>query len=50
MPQILFGTDYPFGFMPMATPKALRETGVFTEGEAHMIERENPLKLFPRFA
>ena len=32
------------------TPKALRETGVFTESEARMIERGNPLKLFPRFA
>lgn len=50
MPQILFGTDYPMSATSLTTPKALRETGVFTESEARMIERDNPLKLFPRFA
>lgn len=50
MPQIVFGTDYPMSATSLTTPKALRETGVFTESEAHSIERENPLKLFPRFA
>ena len=50
MPQILFGTDYPMSATSLTTPKALRETGVFTESEVRMIERDNPLKLFPRFA
>jgi len=50
MPQIVFGTDYPMSAESLTTPKALRQTGVFTESEARMIERDNPLKLFPRFA
>jgi len=48
MPQLLFGTDYPMSATSLTTPQALRETGVFTESEARIIERDNPLKLFPR--
>ncbi len=49
VPQIVYGTDYPFG-QASATPAALRDSGVFTTEEIRAIERDNPLKLLPRFA
>jgi predicted TIM-barrel fold metal-dependent hydrolase len=44
--QILFGTDWPH----LTTEEhvtGLRESGVFTEAELKMIDRDNALRLMP---
>jgi predicted TIM-barrel fold metal-dependent hydrolase len=45
--QILFGSDFPF--WPADTfAQGLRKLG-FSEGDLRAIERDNALRLFPRF-
>jgi predicted TIM-barrel fold metal-dependent hydrolase len=46
--QVLFGTDYPFVPVP-ATTNALDKYG-FAPAELQAINRDNALRLFPRFA
>jgi predicted TIM-barrel fold metal-dependent hydrolase len=46
--QVLFGTDYPFVPVP-ATTNALDKYG-FSPAELQAINRDNALRLFPRFA
>jgi predicted TIM-barrel fold metal-dependent hydrolase len=47
--QILFGTDYPYGIGCEAHVAALGQCG-FSDAEIRAIERENALRLLPRFA
>jgi predicted TIM-barrel fold metal-dependent hydrolase len=47
IPQILFGTDYPFR-TSLEHVKGLKECGVFSPRDLRAIERENALNLFPR--
>jgi predicted TIM-barrel fold metal-dependent hydrolase len=46
--QILFGTDFPFGIGEEHV-KNFQACGVFSAQEVRAIERENALKLLPRF-
>jgi 6-methylsalicylate decarboxylase len=46
--QILFGTDFPFRGS-IETAKGLSENGGFTATEMRAIDRENAVRLFPRF-
>jgi 6-methylsalicylate decarboxylase len=48
MTQLLFGTDYPYWGIG-ANAEGLQELGLSVE-VLRMIERENALRLFPRFA
>ena len=50
MTQIVFGTDFPPGETSTALAEALAETGLFSESDMRLINRENALRLFPRFA
>ncbi len=49
--HILFGSDYPFapGFLTSATISGLNEYKGFDQKNLKAINRENALKLFPRF-
>ncbi len=47
VPQILFGTDFPYGPDRYTWP-ALQEGKIFTAAELQMIARGNSEKLFPR--
>jgi 6-methylsalicylate decarboxylase len=46
--QILFGTDFPF-LTAKATAAGLREVGLFSTAELQTIERENAVRLMPRY-
>lgn len=46
--QIVFGTDYPYGIGSLGHAKGLRNCD-FTESEFAAIERDNALRLLPRF-
>ena len=49
--QILFGTDFPLGGGSAAiVAKGLIDNGGFTPAELRAIERDNALRLLPRFA
>jgi 6-methylsalicylate decarboxylase len=48
--QILFGTDFPPGGTSAAVAKTLREVGMFSESDLRAIDRENAVRLLPRFA
>jgi 6-methylsalicylate decarboxylase len=47
--QILFGTDFPYGKIAEDAVKNLQECGVFNARELRAIDRENALRLLPRF-
>jgi predicted TIM-barrel fold metal-dependent hydrolase len=47
--QILFGTDFPPGGTSAAVAKTLSDIGQFTDADLHAIDRENAVRLFPRF-
>jgi predicted TIM-barrel fold metal-dependent hydrolase len=47
--QIVFGTDFPPGGTSAAVAKALAELGMFSESDLRAIDRENAVKLLPRF-
>ena len=47
--KILFGTDFPPGGTSLETGKALRSLNLFSEADMRLIERDNALKLLPRF-
>jgi 6-methylsalicylate decarboxylase len=46
--QILFGTDDP-ARTTADHVKGLKECGIFIDRQLQQVERENALKLFPRF-
>jgi 6-methylsalicylate decarboxylase len=46
--QIVFGTDFPFRTAADHV-KGLKECGVFTARNLRDIDRENALRLLPRF-
>ena len=48
-PQIVFGTDFPPGGTSAAVAKTLAELGVFSESDLRAIDRENAVRLLPRF-
>jgi predicted TIM-barrel fold metal-dependent hydrolase len=48
--QIMFGTDFPPGGTSEAVAKALTEIGLFSETDLRAIDRENAVRLLPRFA
>ena len=47
--QIVFGTDFPPGGTSAAVAKTLAELGMFGESDLKAIDRENALRLLPRF-
>jgi predicted TIM-barrel fold metal-dependent hydrolase len=47
--QIVFGTDFPPGGTNANVLKAIDELGLFTAADLRAIERDNAVKLFPRF-
>jgi len=47
--QILYGTDFPPGGNSRDVLKTLAEIGMFTETDLRAVERDNAVKLFPRF-
>lgn len=47
--QIVFGTDYPPGGTSAAVAKTLAEIGMFKQSDLRAIDRENALRLLPRF-
>ena len=48
--QIVFGTDFPPGGTSADVARALDETGLFDEDDLRAINRDNVVKLLPRFA
>jgi len=48
--QIVFGTDYPPGGSSAAVAKSLAETRLFSAGDMQAIDRDNAIRLLPRFA
>lgn len=48
--HVVFGTDYPFGSAggPLATAEGMRTVG-FTPEELRGIDRDNAIRVFPRF-
>ncbi|HJZ70698.1 MAG TPA: amidohydrolase family protein [Vicinamibacterales bacterium] len=47
--QIVFGTDFPPGGTSFGVAKTLREIGMFNAGELRAIDRDNAVRLLPRF-
>src|SRR5712671_1249043 len=47
--QIVFGTDFPPGGTSAAVARTLPEIGMFSERDLRAIDRENALRLLPRF-
>src|SRR4029453_14745571 len=47
--QVLFGTDFPPGANSLDVVKALAEIGMFSQADLRAVERDNAVKLFPRF-
>lgn len=48
--QIVFGTDFPPGGTSAAVAKAIAEVGLFSDGDLRAIDRQNAVRLLPRFA
>src|SRR5215467_9276615 len=46
---ILYGTDFPPGANSRAVLKTLADIGMITETDLRAVERDNAVKLFPRF-
>jgi 6-methylsalicylate decarboxylase len=47
--QIVFGTDFPPGGTSADVAKALNEVGLFSASDLRAIDRENAVRLLPRF-
>jgi predicted TIM-barrel fold metal-dependent hydrolase len=47
--QIVFGTDFPPGGTSAAVGKTLADIGLFSESDLRAIDRENAVRLLPRF-
>jgi len=48
--HIVFGTDFPPGDSSADVARALDATGLFSEGDLRAINRDNVVRLLPRFA
>jgi 6-methylsalicylate decarboxylase len=48
--QIVFGTDFPPGGTSSTIARDLADTGLFSESDLRAIDRDNAVRLFPRFA
>ena len=48
--HIVFGTDFPPGGTMAEYARLLRDLDMFSEGDLRLIERDNALRLVPRFA
>jgi predicted TIM-barrel fold metal-dependent hydrolase len=48
--QIVFGTDFPPGATSASVGQALTDVSLFTETDLRAIDRENAVRLLPRFA
>jgi predicted TIM-barrel fold metal-dependent hydrolase len=48
--QVLFGTDFPPGGAAADYVTAIRELKMFSESALRSIERDNAVRLLPRFA
>jgi len=46
----VFGTDFPPGGTSAAVAKALADTGLFKDSDLRAIDRDNAVRLLPRFA
>jgi len=47
--QVLYGTDFPPGGNSRDVLKTLADIGMFSEADLRAVERDNAVKLFPRF-
>jgi 6-methylsalicylate decarboxylase len=47
--QVLYGTDFPPGGNSRDVLKTLADLGMFNDADLRAVERENAMKLFPRF-
>jgi 6-methylsalicylate decarboxylase len=47
--QVLYGTDFPPGGNGRDVLKTIAEIGMFSEADLRAVERDNAVKLFPRF-
>jgi predicted TIM-barrel fold metal-dependent hydrolase len=47
--QILFGTDFPPGGTSAAVAKTIAEMGLFSDADLRAIDRDNAVRLLPRF-
>ena len=47
--QILFGTDFPPGGTSAAVAKSLSDQGLFSDADLRAIDRDNAVRLLPRF-
>lgn len=47
--QVLYGTDFPPGGNGRDVLKTIAELGMFSEADLRAVERDNAVKLFPRF-
>jgi len=47
--QIVFGTDFPPGGTSAAVAKSIADLGMFSEADLRAIDRENAVRLLPRF-
>ena len=47
--QILFGTDFPPGGTSAAVAKSLSDLGLFSDADLRAIDRDNAVRLLPRF-
>ena len=48
--HIVFGTDFPPGGTSAGVARAIRDTGMFSDGELRAIDRENAIRLVPRLS
>lgn len=48
--QIVFGTDFPPGGTSASAAAAIASTGMFSDAALHAIDRDNAVRLLPRFA
>ena len=48
VPQMVFGTDSPYAAND-DVPASMRQSGFFTEQELQAIDRDNALRILPRF-
>ena len=48
--QIMFGTDFPPGGSSASAAAAIAATGMFSESDLRAVDRDNAVRLLPRFA
>ena len=48
--QIVFGTDFPPGGSAASAATAIAATGMFSDADLRAVDRDNAVRLLPRFA